>query len=306
VQSRLQTILIIFLTISGFILSTSFSQAEYADIVINSKAEAMRKANVGDVIFPHWFHRIRYRCNVCHEDIFKLEAGKNEISMKVITEDQKMCGQCHNGTIAWSTVECERCHFLEPGWSPGPIQHSTKTIANPIFSTDNAAPSWTNKTIPYAMTMQIGAGEHPMALARSGLPLDRFGLIDWAGAVKRKIINPLWSIDPNADITKKQFRNNKILFETKSQTFPDVIFPHDTHSYWLQCKVCHETEGGAIFKAEAGANPVTMTSISLEKKWCARCHGKVGFPISDCARCHSLYKGFPTRDEVITRKKSNP
>ncbi|MCK4705347.1 MAG: hypothetical protein KAT90_07705 [Gammaproteobacteria bacterium] len=84
----------------------------------------MRKAEVNDVVFPHWFHRIRYRCNVCHEGIFKLKAGSNDISMKIITEDHEMCGTCHNGLIAWSVLECEACHSLEPGWSAGPIQHS--------------------------------------------------------------------------------------------------------------------------------------------------------------------------------------
>ena len=45
------------------------------------------------VVFPHWFHRIRYRCK-CHADLgFKFKAGGNEINMvKVI--DGQFCGAC--------------------------------------------------------------------------------------------------------------------------------------------------------------------------------------------------------------------
>ncbi len=293
---NLKIILIIFLSAGSFILTASFANAEYGDIIINKKADAMRKAKVGDVVFPHWFHRIRFRCNVCHEDIFKLKAGSNEMSMESIGDKQETCGKCHNGVIAWGPLECERCHSLEPGWTAGAIQHSKK--ATP----DDLSHTWVNDTVPYAKTIQIGAGDHPLALSKSGLPLDKFGLIDWVGAVKKKIVDPLWNLDPNADITKKQSRKTKILFKSKSDSFPDVIFPHEIHSYWLQCKVCHKTKGGAIFKDEAGANPVSMTDISREKKWCARCHDKVSFPLADCTRCHSHQKGFPLKGKVITRK----
>jgi hypothetical protein len=37
------------------------TQAEYADVVINRQAE---KNGMRPVVFPHWFHRIRFRCKV--------------------------------------------------------------------------------------------------------------------------------------------------------------------------------------------------------------------------------------------------
>lgn len=281
----------IFIFFTGLVLNTSVSYAEYGDIILNKKADAMRKADVGDVIFPHWFHRIRYRCNVCHEDIFKLEAGSNDISMKIITDDQKMCGKCHNGTIAESPLQCNTCHSLEPGWSGGAIQHSKKNVS-----------SGSNKTIPSTNIMQIGAGQHPLALSESGLPLDKYGLVDWAGAVRQKIVDPIWSLDPKADIKDLKSRDTKILFEAKAFIFPDVIFPHDIHSYWLQCKICHQTKGGAIFKDKTGANKLSMSGISRDKKWCARCHNKVSFPIADCIRCHNHKKGDAIEDGVIIRQ----
>jgi len=105
-------------------LSSSVS-AEWGDIIMNSKAEAMREAEVNDVLFPHWFHRIRFKCKVCHEDFFILKAGANDVDMSNIANGQ-YCGNCHNGEVAWPPLYCERCHSQEPGWTPGPIQHSKR------------------------------------------------------------------------------------------------------------------------------------------------------------------------------------
>ena len=49
------------------------------------------------VVFPHWFHRIRFRCKVCHADLgFQFKAGGNDINMLKII-DGEYCGACHNG-----------------------------------------------------------------------------------------------------------------------------------------------------------------------------------------------------------------
>ena len=91
---------------------TTPAQAEYGDVVINNYADA---AGMRPVVFPHWFHRIRFRCKVCHADLgFKLKAGGNEITMAKIIEGQ-YCGACHNGEIAWSIENCDVCHSGQPG-----------------------------------------------------------------------------------------------------------------------------------------------------------------------------------------------
>ncbi len=61
--------------------------------------------------FPHWFHRIRYKCYACHPAVFEMKAGANKITMDAIGEG-KFCGVCHNGKIAWaaSFETCNRCH----------------------------------------------------------------------------------------------------------------------------------------------------------------------------------------------------
>jgi len=85
---------------------------EYADIYMDLTRDSMEKAGVKAVVFPHWFHRIRFKCKVCHENIFIMKKGFNNISMRRIMEGE-VCGVCHNGQIAWEALYCERCHSAE-------------------------------------------------------------------------------------------------------------------------------------------------------------------------------------------------
>ena len=88
------------------------ARAEYGDVVINNYSD---KSGVRPVVFPHWFHRIRFRCKVCHTDLgFKFKAGGNEINMLRIIDCQ-FCGACHNGSVAWSVENCDLCHSGKPG-----------------------------------------------------------------------------------------------------------------------------------------------------------------------------------------------
>lgn len=90
--------------------------AEYADVVINRQSE---KNGMRPVVFPHWFHRMRFRCKVCHSELgFKMRAGSNPITMTDII-DGKFCGACHNNDIAWSPENCDLCHSGKPGLPTG-------------------------------------------------------------------------------------------------------------------------------------------------------------------------------------------
>ena len=87
-------------------------KAEYGDVLINNYSE---EAGMRPVVFPHWFHRIRFRCKVCHADLgFKFEAGGNKINMLKII-DGEYCGACHNGEVAWAVESCDLCHSGKPG-----------------------------------------------------------------------------------------------------------------------------------------------------------------------------------------------
>jgi len=103
-------------------LSTGVS-AEYADVVLNRLSE---QNDVRPVIFPHWFHRIRFRCKVCHDELgFEMRAGANDITMGKII-DGKYCGLCHNNEIAWGVDNCNLCHSGKPGLKTG-IRGSNQT-----------------------------------------------------------------------------------------------------------------------------------------------------------------------------------
>jgi len=103
---------VLMIFIFSLVFISPLSQAEYGDVVINNFSD---EAGMRPVIFPHWFHRIRFRCKVCHADLgFEFKAGGNKMNMLNII-DGEYCGACHNGEIAWSVENCNLCHTAKPG-----------------------------------------------------------------------------------------------------------------------------------------------------------------------------------------------
>ncbi|WP_371374249.1 c(7)-type cytochrome triheme domain-containing protein [Thalassotalea aquiviva] len=125
-SNRLRLRLPIFALFVGLLVSVNLftsqqAHAEYGDVVINNYSE---EAGMRPVVFPHWFHRARFRCKVCHADLgFKFEAGGNQIDMLKII-DGEYCGACHNGEIAWAVENCNLCHSGTPG-TPTQVHGST-------------------------------------------------------------------------------------------------------------------------------------------------------------------------------------
>jgi len=78
-----------------------------------------RKSNGADeyppATFPHYVHRIQFKCYVCHDAIFEMKAGANEVSMDAISGG-KFCGRCHDGKTAFAVTfeSCLRCHKSRP------------------------------------------------------------------------------------------------------------------------------------------------------------------------------------------------
>jgi c(7)-type cytochrome triheme protein len=123
-------------------LFISDALAEYGDVVINNYSEA---AGMRPVVFPHWFHRIRYRCKVCHADLgFKFKAGGNEINMVKIIDGQ-FCGACHNGQVAWSVESCNLCHSGKPGTATQVHESTLQSLIAP--GGGNAVPSAPAKAV---------------------------------------------------------------------------------------------------------------------------------------------------------------
>ncbi len=137
ISSKLR--LLITATSLGIAAMVTPVSAEYGDIVINNYSD---QADMRPAVFPHWFHRIRFRCKVCHSDLgFKLEAGGNEINMLKIIDGQ-FCGACHNGQVAWSVENCSLCHSGKPG-TPTQVHESTlqMLIGNPARAPKSVKPA---------------------------------------------------------------------------------------------------------------------------------------------------------------------
>ncbi len=121
----------------GIALAFSTGKAEYGDVVINNYSDA---TGMRPVVFPHWFHRIRYRCKVCHADLgFKMQAGGNQINMLRII-DGEYCGACHNGEIAWSVESCDVCHSGKPGHPTQVHQSTTSKLVPPRKPSSESEP----------------------------------------------------------------------------------------------------------------------------------------------------------------------
>jgi len=98
------------------LVAASSASAEYGDVVINRRSS---ENGVRPVVFPHWFHRIRFRCKVCHHELgFKMRAGSNDVRMTDLI-DGKFCGMCHNNEIAWGIERCDLCHSGLPSLKSG-------------------------------------------------------------------------------------------------------------------------------------------------------------------------------------------
>jgi c(7)-type cytochrome triheme protein len=141
---KLPALLVLALTL----LAAAPAPAEYGDVVMNNYSDA---AGMRPVVFPHWFHRVRFRCKVCHADLgFEFKAGGNQINMLKIIDGQ-FCGSCHNGELAWSVENCNLCHSGKPGTAthvhestlqklePTPVAASAPAAARPASAPAAAA-----------------------------------------------------------------------------------------------------------------------------------------------------------------------
>ncbi len=106
--------------------------------------------------------------------------------------------------------------------------------------------------------------------------------VDWVTALKEGAIAPRYELeDPDAEA----FTMDLVIVREVKGSMPDVVYPHQEHTEWLDCTNCHDE----IFVPAKGENQISMAAILLGQK-CGVCHGKVAFPVTDCRRCHSKPK----------------
>jgi c(7)-type cytochrome triheme protein len=91
------------------LLPVCYGAAEVGDIPFTRKTAGAD--DFPPAVFPHWLHRMQFKCHVCHESVFKMKAGANPVTMDAINEG-KYCGTCHNGKRAFAPMfeHCSRCH----------------------------------------------------------------------------------------------------------------------------------------------------------------------------------------------------
>ena len=122
-------ILFLALSVGTWFATSDDAAAEYGDVIINNYSD---DAAMRPVIFPHWFHRIRFRCKVCHADLgFRFKAGGNDINMLKIF-DGEYCGACHNGQIAWGVENCVLCHSGKPNHKTGVHNSTSDRLVAPV------------------------------------------------------------------------------------------------------------------------------------------------------------------------------
>jgi len=223
---------------------------EFGNVLINNYSSAKGQAAV---VFPHWVHRSKYTCRLCHVDLgFAMQAGGTDIT-EMDNNSGLFCGSCHNGKIAFGPVltrdghagidQCERCHS----------QGKDIEMSNDFRK------------------------------FRAQMPRERFGNgIDWMSAEdqgKLKIVDYLEGVS----IHRKEFKKPEDFKLTSAEKkMPQIIFSHEKHAVWNGCETCHPE----IFPVKKGSQPYSMQEI-FAGKYCGACHDKVAFPNIDCQRCHT-------------------
>jgi c(7)-type cytochrome triheme protein len=93
----------------ALLLVAGAALAVEGDVVL--KREGTAEKGTPPSLFPHWIHRIRYRCYACHPKPFPMKSGATTMTMDALQEG-KFCGACHDDKTAFgmSFETCGRCH----------------------------------------------------------------------------------------------------------------------------------------------------------------------------------------------------
>jgi c(7)-type cytochrome triheme protein len=115
----------------------------------------------------------------------------------------------------------------------------------------------------------------------ASLPMARYGnRIDWSKAVREGNIKPRQSLF-NDNYSPIPFIT-KIQLEAKGANIEPAVFPHKSHTQWLDCANCHP----ATFNIKKTTTKDLSMKHICEGSFCGTCHGSVAFPLNDCNRCH--------------------
>jgi c(7)-type cytochrome triheme protein len=172
--------------------------ARYGNVALRNRSS---RKGMAPVLFPHWLHRAKYSCRVCHLELdFSMPRGGSGISRGGNLAGRH-CGACHDGRMAFSVRQedrhCDRCHVKD-----------LKTLDK--------------KFMAFAETM----------------PRKKFGdTIDWVKALEEGIINPKQSLYNEVEKMDVPDTLRKVLILGAGRS--ETIFSHEKHMEWLDCANCH-------------------------------------------------------------------
>ena len=156
---------------------------------------------------------------------------------------------------------------IPPAESPKPVQPSPRPSAG-VSDVRVAAPlADTAAAPPFERHLDPDS-------ARSQLPRDHAGNVDWVAAMKKGIIRPRAALPGRPAPDTSAFRFLYDFYFQGPDTLFDAWFPHSIHTEWLNCQQCH----ARIFPYRGAA--MRMSDILLGK-YCAECHAG-----SDALRTH--------------------
>lgn len=113
--------------------------------------------------------------------------------------------------------------------------------------------------------------------------------VRWVQALDKGEIKPRERLFPQTEVQKLDL---DVILDVKGG-MPAVRFPHRQHTEWLDCSNCHD----AIFARQRGGTKISMFKI-LQGEQCGICHGAVAFPLTECARCHSIPRPGTSKPEI--------
>ena len=116
--------------------------------------------------------------------------------------------------------------------------------------------------------------------ATQHLKRDSLGFPDWMSSIRSGAITPRAGLSP----TEKMNVLDLDIVMKNTKEMPNVLFPHQSHTLWLDCSNCHPVP----FLPKTGTNPVTMSEI-FRGNYCGMCHDRVAFiTFFACVRCHRV------------------
>lgn len=221
----------------------------YGNVVMRT---GERERSLPPAVFPHWLHRARYNCTVCHSDLgFSMSRGETSITREDYLAG-RYCGACHDGTTAFTAEDqepryCDRCHLKDQG----------------------------------ALDAQFRKFS-------SALPESGYGnKIDWVRALEKGLIAPkktLQSDSPPLALPKNLERPLAL----KGTSFTETFFPHQQHLAWIDCSGCHPE----IFNIQKKGTVHFSMEKNLYGWFCGTCHLRVSFSMFSCKQCHPKMRNW--------------